>query len=88
MILRSRSRYEVIGEKPTQCFFHLEKSNYTSKVIHKLVNEDGIGFTKTPDIFYCQTSFYKDLYKEVNLENDVSINSIIGGNENKLFFVR
>ena len=84
MMLRSRSRYEDLGEKPTQNFFNLEKRNYTSKVIHKLVNEDGEEFTKTPDILNCQTSFYKDLYKEVNLENDVSINSILGENENKL----
>ena len=84
MMLRSRSRYEDLGEKPTQYFFNLEKRNYTSKVIHKLVNEDGEEFTKTPDILNCQTSFYKDLYKEVNLENDVSINSILGENENKL----
>ena len=84
MMLRSRSRYEDLGEKPTQYFFNLEKRNYTSKVIHKLVNEDGEKFTKTPDILNCQTSFYKDLYKEVNLENDVSINSILGENENKL----
>ena len=84
MMLRSRSRYEDLGEKPTQYFFNLEKRNYTSKVIHKLVNEDGEEFTKTPDILNCQTSFYKDLYKEVNLENDISINSILGENENKL----
>ena len=84
MMLRSRSRYEDLGEKPTQYFLNLEKRNYTSKVIHKLVNEDGEKFTKTPDILNCQTSFYKDLYKEVNLENDVSINSILGENENIL----
>ena len=84
MMLRSRSSYEDLGEKPTQYFFNLEKRNYTSKVIHKLVNEDGEEFTKTPDILNCQTSFYKDLYKEVKLENDVSINSILGENENKL----
>ena len=84
MMLRSRSRYEDLGEKPTQYFFNLEKRNYTSKVIHKLVNEDGEEFTKTPDILNCQTCFYKDLYKEVNLENDVSVNSILGENENKL----
>ena len=75
-MLRSRSRYEDLGEKPTQYFFNLEKRNYTSKVIHKLVYEDGEEFTKIPDILNCQTSFYKDLYKEVNLENDVSINSV------------
>ena len=34
VMLRSRSRYEDLGEKPTRYFFNLEKRNYTSKVIH------------------------------------------------------
>ena len=37
MMLRSRSRYEELGEKPTHYFFNLEKRNYTSKVIQKLI---------------------------------------------------
>ena len=40
VMLRSRSRYEDLGEKPTRYFFNLEKRNYTSKVIHKLIDED------------------------------------------------
>ena len=39
---------------------------------------------KTPYILNCQTNFYQDLYKEVNLENDVSINSFRCENESKL----
>ena len=50
MMLRSRSRYEDLGEKPTQYFFNLEKRNYTSKVIHKLVNTEGEELTSTADI--------------------------------------
>ena len=37
MMLRSRSRCEDLGGKPTQYFFNLEKRNNTSKVIHRLV---------------------------------------------------
>ena len=59
MLLRSRSRYEDLGEKTTHYFFNLGKKNYTSKVILKLVNEDGEEFTKTPDILNCQTGFIK-----------------------------
>ena len=84
MMLRSRSRYEDLGEKPTKYFFNLEKRNYTSKIIHKLVNSDGEEFTKTADILKCQTDFYKDLYKQVNFEDNVSIHSVLGENENKL----
>ena len=82
-MLGSRSRYEDFGENTTHYFFNLGKRNYTSKVIHKLVNDNGEEFTKRADILNCQTSIYTDLFKEVNLENDVSINSILGENENK-----
>ena len=84
MMLRSRSRYEDLGEKPTRYFFELEKRNYTSKVIHKLVNEEGEEFTKTADILKCQTDFYKNLYRKVNIEENISIYSVLGENENKL----
>ena len=84
IMLRSRSRYEDLGEKPTKYFFNLEMRNYTSKIIHKLVNSDGEEFTKTADILKCQTDFYKDLYKQVNFEDNVSIHSVLGENENKL----
>ena len=40
MVLHSRSRCEDLGEKPSQFFFNQEKRNYTSKIIHKVVNED------------------------------------------------
>ena len=77
MMLRSRSRYEDLGEKPTKYFVNLEKRNYTSKIIHKLVNSDGEEFRKTADILKCQTDFYKDLYKQVNFEDNISIHSVL-----------
>ena len=46
MMLRPRSRYEDLGEKPTRYFFDLEKRNYTSKVIHKLGNQEGKNLLK------------------------------------------
>ena len=84
MMLRSRTRYEDLGEKPTKYFLNLEKRNYTSKIIHKLINSEGEEFTKTADILKCQTDFYKDLYKQVNFEDNISIYSVLGENENKL----
>ena len=65
VMLRSRTRYEDLGEKPTRYFFNLEKRNFASKVIHKLVNEEGKEVTETADVLKCQTNFYKNLYKEV-----------------------
>ena len=84
MMLRSRSRYEDLGEKPTRYFLNLEKRNYTSKVIHKLVNTEGEEFTSTADILKCQTDFYKDLYKKVDSKDNVSIQSVLGDNDKKL----
>ena len=57
MMLRSISRYEELGEKPTHYFFNLEKRNYTSKVIKKLINTEGEEFTNTADILKCQANF-------------------------------
>ena len=73
MMLRSRTRYEDLGEKPTKYFLNLEKINYTSKIIHKLINSDGEEFTKTADILKWQIDFYKDLYKQVKFEDNISI---------------
>ena len=39
---------------------------------------------KTLVIFNCQTHFYNDLYKEVNSEKDIPIQSKLCKNENKL----
>ena len=61
MMLRSRSRYEDLGEKPTRYFLNLEKRNYTSKVIHKLVNTEGEEFTSTARPISgrrCQVTFF------------------------------
>ena len=48
-MLRSKCRYQDLGEKPTNYFFNLENRNFTSKVINKLV-EDGVEYTNTEDI--------------------------------------
>ena len=81
VMLRSRSRYEDLA---TRYFFNLEKRNYTSKVIHKLIDEDGDEFTETPDILKCETNFYKDLYNQVNSEDNISVYSELGENDSKL----
>ena len=74
IMLRSKCRFQVLGEKPTNYFFNLENRNFTSKVINKLV-EDGI---------QCQKQFYCNLYKESECLNDIEIENIVGENESKL----
>ena len=59
VMLRSRSRYEDLGEKPSKYFFNLESRNYTNKVMNKIIDENGLEFTETKDILNCQQEFYK-----------------------------
>ena len=33
VMLRSRSRYQDLGEKPSKCFFNLENRNYANKAM-------------------------------------------------------
>ena len=67
MMLRSRSRYEDLGEKPTNYFFKLKKGNYTSKVISRLVDDKGTEYNYTKEILNCQRTFYTSLYSIHNL---------------------
>ena len=64
VLLRSRSRYEDLGEKPSHYFFNLEKRNFTSKVIHKLVYEEGKEVTETSDVLKCQKIFIKNYIRK------------------------
>ena len=58
-MLRSRCRYEDMGEKPSKYFLNLESRNFTSKVISKLANENGEEYTETQDILNYQNSTIK-----------------------------
>ena len=58
-MLRSRSRYENLGENRHNSFFNMEKRNYVSNVINKLVNEEGEEFRDTSDILKCQKNCIK-----------------------------
>ena len=82
-MLRSKCRYQDLGEKPTNYFFNLENRNFTSKVINKLI-EDGVEYTNTEDILKCQKRVYCNLYKENEPLNDEEIENIVGENKAKL----
>ena len=62
-MLRSRCRYEDLGEKPTSYFLNLEKRNFTNKVITKIIDDDK-EYTSTEEILNSQTMYYKTLYSE------------------------
>ena len=77
-MLRSRSRYEDLGEKPSNYFFNLENRNYNNKVMNKLVNERGEEFFETKDILECQKEF-----NHTNID-ETPLHDVLGENANKL----
>lgn len=83
-MLRSRCRYENLGEKPTHYFLNLESRNFTNKVMTKLIDENGKERTGTEEILEEQRKYYKNLYKEEIEIEDTPIEEIIGNNPNKL----
>lgn len=84
VMLRSRSRYQDLGEKPSKYFFSLENRNFTNKVMTKLIDDDGTEYTETKDVLNYQSRFYEKLYENVNIKEDGSIESLIGENSTKL----
>ena len=85
VMLRSRSRYQDLGEKPSKYFFNLENRNFINKTMTKLIENDGTEITETKEVLKCQRKFYENLYNENLIDaDDVPITEIIGENENKL----
>ena len=84
-MLRSRCRYEDLGEKPSSYFLNLENRNFMDKVITKLVDANGNEYNNSVDILNLQKQYYHNLYKEDNnVIDDVPLNEIIGDNTCKL----
>ena len=83
-ILRSRCRYEDLGEKPSSYFLKLENRNYTDKVMSKLIDENNEELTDTKDILDFQKQYYKNLYTDQIKVDDANIKDKIGDNEAKL----
>ena len=83
-MLRSRCRYEDLGEKPTKYFLNLESRNYQEKVINNLIDENGEEIYTTQDILETQKKYYKNLYDEKIQIDETPICELIGENENKL----
>ena len=77
-IIRSKARYTEQGERNTKYFLNLEKRNYKTKHISKLVNDLGTEITDNKEIMNEQKNFYKKLYTSNNatlIENDIFYNN-------------
>ena len=81
VMLRSQSRYEDLGEKPSNYFFNLENRNYNNKVMNKLVNEKGEEFLETKDILGCQKD--QNLYFNHTNIDETPLWDVLGENANK-----
>ena len=82
-MLRSRCRYEDLGEKPTSYFLNLKKRNFTNKVITKII-DDNKEYTSTEEILNSQTMYFKALFIEnINID-DNPVETILGENQSKL----
>ena len=62
-MLRSRCRYEELGEKPSGYLLNLENRNFMDKVITKLIDVNGEEHRNSADILNLQKHYYQDLYK-------------------------
>lgn len=74
VMLRSRCRYEELGEKPSGYFLNLENRNFMDKVMSKLIDNNGEEYINTADILNLQRQYYQDLYKDQINIDDVPIN--------------
>ena len=84
VMLRSRRRYQDLGEKPSRNFLSLENRNFINKAMTKFIDEDGSEYCESKDILKCQQKFYEILYSESDKIDEDSLESIIGENNMKL----
>ena len=83
-MLRSRTRYQDLGEKPTKYFLGLENRQYTNKVMNKIIDSNAVEHTDTKDILNCQKQFFENLYDKIPVSENNSLTDILGENKDKL----
>ena len=84
VMIRSRCRYEDLGEKPSSYFLNFEKRNFTNKVITKIIEDNGQESLSTEEILNSQKTYFKNLYRENILIDDTPIEAQIGVNNLKM----
>ena len=70
IIIRTKAKWKVEGEKSTKYICNLEKRQYTKKIIPKLISEEGFEITDLKDILEEQKTFYKKLYTNTDIDNE------------------
>ena len=87
-MIRSRCRYEDLGEKPSNYVLNFEKRNFTNKVITKIIEDNGQESLSTEEILNSQKTYFKNLYSENILIDDTPIEAQIGVNNLKMTKMR
>ena len=62
-IVRSKAKWAEYGEKNSKYFLNLEKRNYNSKYIKKVIKTNGVEISEPSQILQEQQEFYTNLYK-------------------------
>jgi hypothetical protein len=76
IMLRSKADWAEHGEKNTKFFLNLEKRNYKTKCITKLINEEEITINDKDEILNYEAKYYKKLYTEPKTpeqENEINL---------------
>ena len=74
--IRSRAKWIEEGEKPTRYFCNMETRNFTSKIIPKLVKDNGETIQEQFEILNETKQFYEKLYSKPKHElNTADLNS-------------
>ena len=61
-MIRTRTNWQMLAEKPTKYFLNLEKSNFNRKTIHKIQNTQGILVSDREEVLNEIRQFYNRLY--------------------------
>ena len=77
VLMRSRARWVAEGEKITKYFCGLEKRNYVSKYMNKIVTKNGQTLTKMCEIAEESKKCYKTLYEKKSQTVNYCINEMI-----------
>ena len=74
--IRSRARWIEEGEKASKYFCNMENRNYISKMMPKLIKDDGSLVSEQEDIINETKTFYENLYSYKDVD-DVDLETIL-----------
>jgi exonuclease III len=70
IIIRSKAKWHLEGERNSRYFCNLEKRHYQEKIIPKLIDNEDNQLTNMKDILNEQKRFYQNLYTSIDPQID------------------